>query len=528
MIKVKSDCRGMSSEEIFEKILEDRETEADFLNPTEEDLLPLDSLKNIDEAYNIVSDAINNGENILVFADVDVDGVTSAAIIYRYLRHFTDKISCDINPRKIHGIKNYDLDKLKGIDLMIIVDSMNEAEDYQKILDSGIKVVVLDHHIIPDGVKETGITLVSSANNYENSALSGAGVCWKFAKYYDDQTLYDYADSFADLAACGIIADMCSMRSLENRYICNLGFRNPTNHGIKKINGTYEFDAQAVSFGIASLVNAAVRTHHTRDALDVFIIDDEQEIKAIIKRLKSYKEQQNEEVADIFPDCQAQYETQKNNKVLVFHHNSNLDISGLLGNKLLEQYHKPLFVVKQRDGVYAGSARAVGIENFKDIVDKTDAAKTAGHELAFGVEFEDENKVVEKLNELLADIEFTSDKTADIQIDAEQITFALIANLKYINRISGTDFKPVTVCIDGITDYDITTMSGGKHLKLNCGNFAAIKWNYGGDIDELDNSIFPKSVSVMGTLDSNFFGRKRTNQVIISDFEVEDLTEAGV
>lgn len=526
MIKVKSDCRGMSGEEIFEKILKDRNIDIRFLEPTEDELT-IDNLKNIDQAYEVVSNAVNNGEKVLVFADVDVDGVTSAAIIYRYLRHFTDKISCDINPRKIHGIKDYNLDKLKDIDLMIIVDSINDAEDYQKILDSGTKIVILDHHIIPNGVKDTRITLVSSADDYENSALSGAGVCWKFVRYYDDQTLYNYADDLADLATCGIVADMCSMSSLENRYICSLGFRNPTNLGVRKINGTYEFNSQAVSFGIASLVNAAVRTHHTRDALDVFMTDDGQEIKAIIKRLKSYKEEQNDEVANIIPDCQAQYEAQKDNKVLVFHHNSNYDISGLIGNKLLEQYQKPLFVVKECDGKFAGSARAVGVENFKKIVDKTGLVKTGGHELAFGVEFEDEEKIVEKLNALLADIEFNNDKIADIQIDAEQISFALIAKLKYINRISGTDFKPINVYIEGITDYDVTTMSSGKHLKLDCGDFAAIKWNYSGDIEELDNSIFPKTVSVVGTLDSNFFGKKRTNQVIISDFEVQDIAEDG-
>lgn len=520
---MRSDCRGMSSEEIFEKILKDREIDLDFLDPTEESMLPLDSPKNIDKAYEIIFTAVDSGESILVFADVDVDGVTSAAIIYRYLRHFTNKISCDINPGKIHGIKNFDLKKLKDIDLLIIVDSINEAEDYQRILDTGTKVVVLDHHIIPDGVKETGITLVSSADDYENSALSGAGVAWKFAKYYDDQTLYNYADSLADLAACGIVADMCSMSSPENRYICGLGFKNPVNPGIMKLNGSYEFNSQAVSFGIASLVNAAVRTHHTRDALDIFISDDEQEIKAMIKRLRSYKEQQNEEVASIIPDCQTQYEAQKNNKVLVFHHNSDLDVSGLLGNKLLEQYQKPLFTVKQRDGIFAGSARSAGSENFKKIVDSTGLAKTGGHESAFGVEFKNEQKIIGKLNELLSDVEFKTEKIADIQIDEEQISSALITKLKYINRISGTDFKPVTVYIDGITDYDVNTMSGGKHLKLDCGDFAAIKWNYSGNTDDFDNSIIHKSVSVMGTLDSNFFGRKRTNQIIISEYEVREL-----
>ena len=60
-----------------------------FLNPTEEDLLPLDSLFRIDEAYQRVDFAITNNECIGILFDTDLDGITSGTEMTRYLRHFT-------------------------------------------------------------------------------------------------------------------------------------------------------------------------------------------------------------------------------------------------------------------------------------------------------------------------------------------------------------------------------------------------------------------------------------------------------
>ena len=62
-----------------------------FLNPTEDDLLPLDDLKNIDKAYGLVMSAVNEDKRIAVHFDTDTDGITSGAIMTRYLKNMTEK-----------------------------------------------------------------------------------------------------------------------------------------------------------------------------------------------------------------------------------------------------------------------------------------------------------------------------------------------------------------------------------------------------------------------------------------------------
>ena len=89
-----ADCKGMYEQEIIDTILENRRIKdvEHFLNPREEDLLPLDSLIKIDEARKIVEQGFDNNKTFGVFFDVDLDGVSSGTIITRYLQKYTDKV----------------------------------------------------------------------------------------------------------------------------------------------------------------------------------------------------------------------------------------------------------------------------------------------------------------------------------------------------------------------------------------------------------------------------------------------------
>lgn len=517
---IQADGRSLDNSEIISTIFECRGIDDidHFLRPNEKDLIPYEKLYNIDKAYNIISDGIDDNKSFWIVADVDVDGCTSGAIIYRYLYNFTHNINISINQGKEHGINDFDIKNCTA-DIVIIVDSINENECYQKFIDANKQVIILDHHIIPDNFS-TDVVLVSSANNYENPELSGAGVVWKFCKYCDYMTLNDYADNLVDLTTCGLIADMVNVTTPENRYICSEGFKNIHNKGIQKINGSYKFDSQSVSFGIAPLINAAQRMNLNEKALKLFLTDDEDEIKKIIKTLKNAKEEQNEIVFSLMEDITEQAESQIDNKVMFFVIDTNASISGLIGNKLISIYQRPIIVLKETDEGYAGSARGFGIDDFKFVVDSTELAWTGGHENAFGISIDRSNfrPFKEEINEILADFEFEVKQEADIQLNLLQITNELIDSFKTINLISGTGFKPLTVMVSDIVNYKVGNMSGGKHLKIVTDDITLIKWNFNGDWDEFDG----RPISVIGGLNSSFFGRTFTKQIIIDDYIVKD------
>ena len=103
-VNVKSDCRGWGVERVVNQIFKDRNIKdpQHFLNPTIDDMLPLEDLENIDKAAEIVINAIENNCKIGLLADVDLDGITSGTIIYRYL----NKLGGHITPFINHGKAN--------------------------------------------------------------------------------------------------------------------------------------------------------------------------------------------------------------------------------------------------------------------------------------------------------------------------------------------------------------------------------------------------------------------------------------
>lgn len=527
-----SDCRGMSANKITETIFRDRGIDdvKHFLNPVKKNLIKLNALPNIKTAATIVRKAIASDSLIGVLFDTDTDGIMAGTIMTRYLRKFGVQVKTFIDEGKEHGVIADDLYKYEKLDLLIIVDSLNSNETlYMRLKEEcHIKdIIVLDHHAIDDNVPyDDYVVLVSSQKDYDNKALSGSGVTWKFCKYIDHLLKENYADEFMDLAACGIVADMMDMTVPENRYIVSEGIKKINNPAIKKILTGYEFNSTAIAFSVAPLINAANRMNCNIDAMNAFLADENKEVLKYVKVLRKCREDQNAEVDSVMGDIEEQCKTQLSKKMIVVYTDTCYGVNGLIANKLLEKYKRPILVLKQyEDDVYSGSMRATGVKDFRQMCEDSGYAIAKGHELASGIfiQSSDMDKFKDYMENILPDMAENEEViTADIRLDTSDITRNVVDAIKDINRISGTGFKPVKIYIDGITEYEVSNMSNYKHLVLKPNeNVWLIKWNWTGDFEEMnDNSIMNNEISVVATLDSGFLARKYILKVICDEVEV--------
>ena len=515
---------GMSDEEIIDAILESRGIDdiVSFLRPSSDALIPFEDMNGLEEAYRVIDDAITMGEKFLVLADVDADGCTSNAIITRYLRKCGAEVECVINDGKKHGAEDFNLDLLKDVDVMIIVDSLNnDPTVYKRIIDTGVRLVVFDHHIVSQELLDANLdfVLVSSAKDYPNDQLSGAGVVMKFALYCDYLNLTDYSDDLWAYAAIGLIADMSSMAVPENRYIAYRGLAQFKNPVVQKMVGNYCFDSQSVSFSIGPLVNAAMRMSENEKAMNVFLTDDSDEIDELVKDLKNCKERQNEAVDSLLDGLLKQGEAQLDKKCMFFilENDTEAEITGLLGNKLLSLYQRPLFILRLKDEQYCGSMRSVGTDNFLELANGTGMCLCQGHPNAAGA-FIDEDKFESfksVIEEELKDIEFSVNVEADIEIEASQVNENLIKQLNVINRISGSGFAPVKVLIR-TDDYEVSTFTSKKHLKIidNKTGVIVVKWN----TDVWKTMTNDKPLVAVGTLANPFYGRQKFLQLTVDEY----------
>ena len=522
----------MDEQDIVETILENRGIKdvEHFLHPQAEDMLPLGSMKNEDKAAKIVVEGIAEDKQFGVFFDVDTDGVSAGTIMTRYLRNFTDKVSTYINSGKAHGLIGQQVGQFGGVDILIIVDSLDkDVSQYKKLVEMGMTVIVLDHHAIdPEIEYDNYVTLVSSQRDYDNPQLSGAGVVWKFCMYLDEFFGELFALDLVDLAACGILADVCevSEERLENRYIVSQGLNNLKNPAMKKILGSYEFNSKAILFSIAPLINAACRFNENEVAMDLFLEDENKEVLRLKKILEGCKEQQTELLNELLPKVCEDFEAQKDSKILYTVIDTPYGISGVIGNKCLEMYNKPLLILKERDNMVCGSMRSVGYGDFMKLCNDTGLAVLHGHEQASGIEISVDNfeEFIEVINKKLSEMQQTT--TDEIEVDCEialsDLTRMLVDKVKAINYISGAGFKPLVFKVVDMDEYGVSSFKEGKHLVLTPReDVQLIEWNTNADYDALeDNSMMNDPLEVIGELDSGFFCRKFMLKVIMSDWKV--------
>lgn len=532
-INVKNDCRNMFPEEIIQTIFESRgiKDPEHFLNPTEEDLLPLDSLYRIGEAAQVVIDGIVQHKKFFVLFDSDCDGCVSGAIITRYLESMGAEIDWAINHGKIHGCNDEVLKKIAKSkpDIVIIVDSLDATtEYYQQIIELGCKLVILDHHDISEELEEeydTYAILVSSNRRYKNPELSGAGVCFKFVKYIDSLLGTVEAENYYDLAATGILADVMNVNEehKENRYIVFMGLNNLNNPLIKKVVGNYQFDSQAILFSVAPLINAANRFDANESAALGLLADDNKEVLKHLKALKDCKERQADEIADLLPDLIEQAENQKDNKLLFCVVETDSGISGLLATKLCDMYKKQAIVVKETNTGYMGSLRGVGVD-LRSLCESTNCGEFKGHPQAAGVSipYYKYDEFREKIERLLSDTEIEQEIDIDIELDVGDVSKDLIEQIKVMNKISGQGFKPIKGLIR-VDNYESSTMSQGKHLVVSPNSwFKFIKWNSGSMLEEIeDHAMFEDELTFVGTFDIGFLGREFSIRMIVDDIIVD-------
>ena len=529
-LNVKNDCSGMFSEEIIETILESRGVKdpEHFLNPTAKDILPYEAMYKITDAAKIVCDGISNGKKFYVNIDSDTDGVSSGAIIVRYLRALGCNVDWHVSIGKTHGTSDELLDKLETSkpDILIIVDSLDsDITNYIKIKNMGIKTIVLDHHIVePEIPYDDYVCLVSSNRYYPNPELSGSGTVWKFVKYLDLILGTIEADDLIDLAACGIVSDMMDMsdKHMENRALVSFGLQNLQNPAMKKIIGGYEYNSNSYSYSVAPLINASCRYNKNEDAVKAFLADDNKEVLKYIRVLKDCKDKQTEEIADMMPDVIQQAEEQLDKKMIVIIIETDSGIYGLLANQMLSKYKRPIMVLKEGYAGYSGSCRSIGCGNFKAICDDTGLGLFGGHEEAFGVVniyYNDFDAFREAIETKLSNIEFETEVDIDVSLELGDISKDLVAKLKELDKISGNGFKPIRGLIR-VDNYEASTMSKGKHLVVSPNSwFKFIKWNSGESmLEEMeDHAMFGDELGFVGTFDMGFLGRDFSIRMIVDD-----------
>ncbi|MEG0307404.1 MAG: single-stranded-DNA-specific exonuclease RecJ [Clostridium sp.] len=399
-----------------------------FLNNSLNNLHDPYLLKDMDKAIDIMVEAINNDEKIMVYGDYDADGVTSTAILYTAIKNCGGNVDYHIPHRENEGygmsISRVETIASDGYDLIITCDNgISAIKEVERAKELGLKVIITDHHelIFEEADGERRVILPNSDAlvnpkrsdcNYPFKLLCGAGVAYKFslALYKTLNKSMDDTSELLEFAAIGTICDVVDLVD-ENRIIAKEGLKilsNTNNKGIialKKIIGIKEqVSCYNVGFNIGPCINATGRLETAEMSLELLLCKDESLANEISTKVFNLnKERQDLTTESVEQVC---YDIENssliNDKVIVvYKDNIHESIAGIVAGRVKEKYGRPAFVLTKGKEMPKGSGRSIDEYNmFEEMLKcKELLYKFGGHPMAAGLSIEEDN--IPKFRELI-------------------------------------------------------------------------------------------------------------------------------
>ena len=363
---------------LVQRGIEDFDKAKQFFRPALSDLHDPWLMKDMDKAVKRITKAFDENESIMVFGDYDVDGTTSVATLYQFLKDIHPKIDFYIphRYREGYGVSKMGIDHAKatGINLIISVDCGIKSTDlisYAKEL--GIDFIICDHHL-PDPILPPAVAILNAKQidcGYPYKELCGCGVVFKLITALAQA--YNLPDSsylqYLDLVATAIAADIVPLTD-ENRTMAYFGLEkvneNPS-HGILALLELAKQNSPIrisnLVFAVAPRINAAGRMDDAKKAVQLFIEKEYQGALDVASLLQQDNLDRREADSSISEEAFAEIENDPTHlskkSTVVFQPHWHKGVVGIVASRLIERHYKPTIVLTQNGDIVSGSARSV-------------------------------------------------------------------------------------------------------------------------------------------------------------------------
>ncbi len=361
---------------------------ADFLDPTLKALFPdPSSFLDMDRAAELIVDAVMSGRRCVVFADYDVDGATSAALLVRWFRALGRDLPIVVPDRMTEGYgpspAAFRRLKAEGADLVITVDcgaAAQEALEAAATID--LPVVVIDHHLMRDGDPPHAAALVNPNRpgcNSGQGVLPAAGVVFVLlaALNREARRRGAFADRpepdlrhWLDLAALGSICDVTQLVRF-NRALAHLGLKvmsrwaNPGLAALLQTAGGKPGPATAFHAGflLGPRINAGGRVGRSDLGARLLSTDDPEEARALAEELDALNAQRKTVEAEALEAALAAVEAQglaDDPVIVVGGEGWHPGVVGIVAGRMRERHRRPVIVIgfDPASGLGRGSGRS--------------------------------------------------------------------------------------------------------------------------------------------------------------------------
>ena len=529
-------------------------------------------LDNIEDGVCLLKKHLDNGSKMLIVVDCDVDGFTSSAVLYNFLKEIDPNVNLRyvLHEGKQHGFSEdlYEDVYAEKYDLILMPDAgSNDYEQHKRLKDNGTDIIIIDHHEAPYVSEDAVIINNQLSKNYENKCLSGVGVVWHFIECFNEMCRTNInIDKYLDLVALGNIADIMDVRAIETKQLILKGLKNIHNKFLQVACKQQEYSlkgkltSESIGWYIAPYLNAMIRVGEKAQKEQLFeslLSENENRLVPSTKRghkpgdTEDYQEQtfrlcsnarnkQNkivEEGMQYIEEKIAEKQLMKNKVLIITIPNDRImpEVVGLVANKIASEYQQPTLILRECEDTFAGSGRNFNyspLEDFRGFLDESGYMELAqGHASAFGVALKKENlsPLVEYCNKKLKDLSFSPTPFVDFEFDMEDESDKnkigdCLSTIGQLNEMGvyGQGLKEPLIFIRNITVNDLAIYSKKTVTGKIIGDKGVNYLKFNADKEELESltpSFIIKKINVLGRVNVNEFNNRISYQVIIEDYE---------
>ncbi len=438
-------------------------------------------------------------DKIVIFGDYDVDGVCATAIMIQALAKKGIKADYYLPNRYIdgYGLTFDTIDKVIqkfNPNLIITVDcGISCFKEVEYAASKGVEIIITDHHELPE-VLPNGIVLNAKKDNqsFKFKDLCGAGLAFKIAQALIGEKESEFLLPIASIAT---IADIVTLLD-ENRVIVTRGlklFEKYLPIGLKALLKENKVSlskpsSSAISFKISPKLNASGRMGDAGDSLKLILETDPVKVKYLIEKINKHNFNRQQLCNKIFDEALTAIEKLdlKNLRVITLASKKwDQGVLGIVCSRLVEKFHRPVFLFAQEGDLLKGSGRSIDDINIHSVLSSlSDILVTyGGHSMAAGVTIkrEDYSQFIKRINsvmfEKVSEQAFVPIVYYDNEINLSQINQNLLDELKLLQPCGCGNPTPKFK----ITTQDIlvTPMKRfPEHADIMIGDFPLVFFNF--------------------------------------------------
>jgi single-stranded-DNA-specific exonuclease len=503
-------------------------------------------MKDMLKAVNRIITAINNKEKILVFGDYDVDGTTSVACMYQFIKSIYNDVAYYIphRYREGYGVSKAGIEFAaeNNFSLIISLDcGIKSVALIAQAKEINIDFIICDHHLPDDEVPEAIAILNPKQKdcNYPYKELCGCGVGFKLMQALADE-LNLPAESYLkyiDLVAVAIAADIVPLDG-ENRVLAYFGLKKVNEDPAVSLKALLNLAGMqkrvhinSLVFIVAPRINAAGRMDDAKKAVQLFIETDYNKALEYAGMLHNDNTERKEADTSITDEALFLIENdlalQTKKTTVVYKAHWHKGVVGIVASRLIENYYRPTIVLTKSGDVIAGSARSVPGFNLYEAIHacREHLLGYGGHFAAAGLTMQ-ENKLPEFIDSFEKIVSETITEELlipEIIIDAE-ISFKCI-NYSFLNIIDQMEpfgpynMRPVFIT-HKVRDTGYSKIMKEQHIRFVFDQDGTVLTGIGFNLADKYQLLQANAlIDVVYTLDVNEWNGERMIQLKVIDFK---------